>query len=94
LKSADMGVFQVTAVNSVDVSDYGSYDTSAFEKQITAVVRRSFLYKIIRLAHNKFLTEHPLTKGCFLCYCYTFSQGLRSDGSERGIWENGELIRR
>lgn len=45
LKSADMGVFQVTAVNSVDVSDYGSYDTSALEKQITAVVRGAFYIK-------------------------------------------------
>ncbi len=45
LKSADMGVFQVTAVNSVDVSDYGSYDTSALEKQVTAVVRGSFYIK-------------------------------------------------
>lgn len=45
LKAADMGVFQVTAVNSVDVSDYGSYDTSALEKQVTAVVRSSFYIK-------------------------------------------------
>jgi hypothetical protein len=45
LKSADMGVFQVTAVNSVDVNDYGSYDTSALEKQVTAVVRGSFYIK-------------------------------------------------
>ncbi len=43
ITSAAMGVFQVTAVNSVDVSDYGSYDTSVQEKQVTAVVRASFL---------------------------------------------------
>lgn len=42
LKGASMGVMQVTAVNSVDVSDYGSYDTSALEKQITAIVRATF----------------------------------------------------
>lgn len=42
LKGASMGVMQVTAVNSVDVSDYGTYDTSALEKQITAIVRATF----------------------------------------------------
>jgi hypothetical protein len=42
LKSAAQGVFQLTAVNSTDVSDYGMYDTSSIEKQITAVVRASF----------------------------------------------------
>lgn len=42
LRSADMGVMQVTAVHSVDVSDYGSYDTSSIQKQITAIVRASF----------------------------------------------------
>ncbi len=42
LQSADMGVMQVTAVNSTDVSDYGSYDTSSIQKQITAIVRATF----------------------------------------------------
>lgn len=42
LKGASMGVMQVTAVNSVEVSDYGAYDTSALEKQITAIVRATF----------------------------------------------------
>jgi hypothetical protein len=42
LQSAGMGVFQVTAVNSMDISDYGAYDTSAVEKKVTAVVRASF----------------------------------------------------
>lgn len=42
LRSASMGVLQVTAVNSVEVSDYGAYDTSALEKKVTAVVRASF----------------------------------------------------
>ncbi len=45
LTEASMGVLQVTAVNSTDVSDYGSYDTSTVEKQITAVVRASFRVK-------------------------------------------------
>lgn len=42
LKDANMGVIQITAVNSTDVSDYGTYDTSSIDKQITAVVRASF----------------------------------------------------
>jgi len=42
LRSASMGVLQVTAVNSVEVADYGMYDTSALEKKVTAVVRASF----------------------------------------------------
>lgn len=42
LRSARMGVFQVTARNSTDVSDYGYYDTSSLEKDITSVVTLSF----------------------------------------------------
>jgi hypothetical protein len=42
LKDASMGVMQITAVNSTDVSDYGSYDTTSVDKQITAIVRASF----------------------------------------------------
>ncbi len=42
LRSADMGVLQITPVNSPDVSDYGYYDTSSIEKQITAIVHASF----------------------------------------------------
>lgn len=42
LRSASMGVLQVTAKNSVDISDYGMYDTSVIEKKVTAVVRSSF----------------------------------------------------
>jgi len=45
LQSASMGVFQVTAPNSVDVQDYGAYDTSTIEKKVTAVVRGSFLLR-------------------------------------------------
>ena len=42
LREASMGVLQVTAVNSMDVTDYGTYDTSALKKTVTAVVRASF----------------------------------------------------
>ncbi len=42
LRSANMGVFQVTAPNSTDISDSGTYDTSSVRKQITAIVRASF----------------------------------------------------
>ncbi len=42
LQNAGMGVFQVTAVNSTEISDYGMYDTSSIDKKITAVVRASF----------------------------------------------------
>lgn len=45
LQSASMGVFQLTAPNSVDVQDYGAYDTSTIEKKVTAVVRGSFLLR-------------------------------------------------
>lgn len=40
--SASQGVFQVTAVNSLDVSDYGTYDTSVIQKKVTAVARTEF----------------------------------------------------
>ena len=40
--SADTGVFQVTAVNSADLSDYGSYDTTSARKKVTAVVHATF----------------------------------------------------
>lgn len=42
LRSANMGVLQITPVNSPDVSDYGYYDTSSIQKQITAIVHASF----------------------------------------------------
>lgn len=45
LQDASMGVIQLTAANSVDVSDYGTYDTSSIEKQLTAIVRASFAIK-------------------------------------------------
>lgn len=43
LKAASSGVVQVLPVNSVDVSDYGSYDTMNIEKEIFVTVRASFV---------------------------------------------------
>ncbi len=45
LKSATSGVVQVQSRNSTDVSDYGSYDTSQIEKQITVTVKSTFSLK-------------------------------------------------
>jgi hypothetical protein len=42
LRNARMGVFQVTAPNSREVRDYGVYDTSTIEKDVTAVVSVTF----------------------------------------------------
>ena len=42
LKSASSGVVQVQSLNSTDVSDYGGYDTSQIEKQITVTVKAAF----------------------------------------------------
>jgi len=42
IRSARMGVFQITPINSTDVSDYGVNDTSSLEKKVTAVVTASF----------------------------------------------------
>jgi uncharacterized protein len=42
LRSARMGVLQITAKNSNEVSDYGMNDVSSIEKVITAVVSASF----------------------------------------------------
>jgi hypothetical protein len=43
LKSASSGVVQVLAPNSIDVSDYGTYDTSSKEKEVSVTVRASFM---------------------------------------------------
>lgn len=43
LKSASMGVVQVMQINSVDVSDYGAYDTSTIEKEVMVTVKTSFV---------------------------------------------------
>ncbi len=45
LQSASLGVFQVTAPNSTDISDYGAYDNSSINKKISATVRASFVLK-------------------------------------------------
>ncbi|MCM8820102.1 MAG: SIMPL domain-containing protein [Candidatus Omnitrophica bacterium] len=42
IRSAKMGVFQITPVTSTDVSWYGENDTSSLEKKIMAVVTASF----------------------------------------------------
>jgi hypothetical protein len=42
VRSVDVGVFQITAPNSTDVSDYGVYDTSTLRKDVTAVVNLTF----------------------------------------------------
>ncbi len=42
VRSARTGVFQITARNSTEVSDYGVYDTSTIEKDIAAVVKVTF----------------------------------------------------
>jgi len=42
IKSASIGVVQVLPVNSVEVSDYGAYDTSSIEKEVMVTVKASF----------------------------------------------------
>ncbi len=42
LESASSGVVQVLPLNSVEVSDYGSYDTGAIKKQVMVTVRAAF----------------------------------------------------
>ncbi len=42
MTSAKMGVFQIVAKNSTDVSDYGIYNTNAKDKKINAVVNVTF----------------------------------------------------
>ncbi len=45
LKSAAVGSVQVLQVNSTDVSDYGTYDTSTIEKEVMVTVRATFSIK-------------------------------------------------
>ncbi len=45
LQSASSGVVQVMAPNSVEVSDYGTYDTSTINKEIMVTVKASFEIK-------------------------------------------------
>jgi uncharacterized protein len=42
IRSARMGTFQITPVNSYEVSWYGRNDTSSYEKKVMAVVNASF----------------------------------------------------
>lgn len=42
VQSASMGVVQVLAPNSVEISDYGTYDTSSIEKEIMVTVKVVF----------------------------------------------------
>jgi hypothetical protein len=42
LRSARMGVFQITPANSTEIADWGINDTSSLEKKVTAVVSASF----------------------------------------------------
>ena len=42
MRSARMGVFQITPVTSTDVSDWGVNDTSSLDKKVMAVVTVSF----------------------------------------------------
>jgi hypothetical protein len=42
ITSADTGTFQLTAPNSTEVSDAGSYDTRTIDKDITAVMAVTF----------------------------------------------------
>ena len=42
LKSAASGVVQVLPANSLEVSDYGTYDTSKVNKNVMVTVKASF----------------------------------------------------
>ena len=42
ISSAAMGVVQVLPLNSVEVADYGAYDTSSIEKEVMVTVKASF----------------------------------------------------
>lgn len=45
MRSSQMGVFQITPLNSTEVSDYGINDTTSKRKKVTAVVSVSFAVK-------------------------------------------------
>jgi hypothetical protein len=42
VKSVSMGIVQVLAPNSIDISDYGSYDTSSIDKEVMVTVKAVF----------------------------------------------------
>ncbi len=43
VKSASMGVVQVLSPNSVEISDYGTYDVNTIEKEVMVTVKVSFI---------------------------------------------------
>lgn len=45
LKAASSGVVQVLQPNSVEVADYGTYDTSSIDKEVMVTVRATFFVK-------------------------------------------------
>jgi len=45
LKAATSGVTQVLAPNSIDISDYGQYNTQSIEKEVMITVRATFFLK-------------------------------------------------
>lgn len=45
VQAASSGVVQVLSPNSVDISDYGNYDTTSIEKEIMVTVKASFRLK-------------------------------------------------
>lgn len=45
LKAASSGVVQVVSPNSLDVADYGTYDTSQINKEVMVTVKASFTLK-------------------------------------------------
>ena len=45
IKSAKQGVFQITARNSAEVSDWGEYNLTSIKKTIKAVVTAGFVIK-------------------------------------------------
>jgi len=42
MRSAKMGVFQITPINSTEVADWGVNDSTSLDKRVTAVVNVSF----------------------------------------------------
>lgn len=45
LRRVSVGVFQITSPNSTEVEEYGVYDTSTLEKDVTTVVNVTFSLK-------------------------------------------------
>ena len=45
LKAASSGVVQVLAPNSIEVTDYGSYDTQSIEKEVMVTARATFFVR-------------------------------------------------